>query len=317
MKINWIICAVLCSRWGFSVDEWRSTKRYLEGEFGNNFGPRQALLGLQDFLQNSLGRSLREVSPEQLLDLEHQIQVSCDKGLQWVIVGEPDYPSAFNHLQNPPLVFNYLGEPVWKTLPMISIVGARDPRSWTEQWMDLELQKFLQLRRACIVSGGARGVDQLAHGASLRQALPTTVVVPSGLLELYPANLGHLKTPVLESGGCFLSEFLPFTKMQKHHFHQRNRLISALGIFTLILDAKMRSGTYMTAKHSLEVGRPVLIVPSHPYDVANQGGVFLLSEGGTLIRDAQDLVMIFDAESCVIPQLALPLGIEKMETTYL
>ncbi len=124
----------------------------------------------------------------------------------------------------------------------------------------------------------------------------TVVVVPSGLGCLYPDTLKEWITPVLNQGGCFLSEYAFEQKMHKHLFHHRNRLIAALGKATLLVEARKRSGTLITAHQAIQLGRPLWVVPGHPHDPHFSGSLDLLSEGAVMIRDAQDLSMYFTSE---------------------
>ena len=84
--------------------------------------------------------------------------------------------------------------------------------------------------------------------------------------------------------------------MHKHLFHHRNRLIAALGRASLIVEARKRSGTLITAQQAAQLGRPVWGVPWHPRDPNFQGSLDLLSEWAQLVRDAQDLSMFFHSE---------------------
>ncbi|MEN0058951.1 MAG: DNA-processing protein DprA, partial [Bdellovibrio sp.] len=179
----------------------------------------------------------------------------------------------------------------------LSVVGSREPCYDSLQWMEKELSAFCEEKKPLIVSGGARGVDQKSHGVALRKKHPTVVVLPSGLENMYPGTLLEWVKPVLDSGGCFLSEYAFTQRMHKYLFHHRNRLIAALGEATLLVEARRRSGTLMTANQAVQMGRPVWVVPGHPHDVHFSGSLDLLSEGALMVRDAQDLSMYFGVEN--------------------
>lgn len=233
----------------------------------------------------SLFDSLLKIHSQQLM-----------QGVQFVVYGHELYPASCYLMADPPLCLSFLGAPAWLAERSLSVVGSREPSAESLRWMESELSQFCETERALIVSGGARGVDQKAHGVALRKGCPTVVVLPSGLGELYPSSLQDWVRPVLDGGGCFVSEYDFGQKMHKHLFHHRNRLIAALGAVTLLVEAKRRSGTLITAHQAAQMGRAVCVVPGHPQDPHFAGCLDLLSEGAIMIRDAQDLSMFFHSE---------------------
>jgi DNA processing protein len=101
---------------------------------------------------------------------------------------------------------------------------------------------------------------------------------------------------VLAGGGALLSEFEDAMPMQKHFFSRRNRLISSLGCATVIIEARRRSGTLITAREALDQSKPLWVLPGHPMDPRMQGSLDLIIEGGTPLRDAEDLNLLFASE---------------------
>jgi DNA processing protein len=155
---------------------------------------------------------------------------------------------------------------------------------------------FFEKQVCYSVSGGARGIDQKAHSLSLLAETPTVAFLPSGMNALYPRQFSDWIKPIVQQGGAVISEYEDEQEMQKHHFLQRNRLISALAEATLIIEAGLKSGTLLTAKQSVEQSRPVWVLPGHPLDSGFKGSVNLICEGATPVRDAQDLSVLFDSE---------------------
>lgn len=90
-----------------------------------------------------------------------------------------------------------------------------------------------------------------------------------------------------------MSEYPYEQEMRKQHFHDRNRLIAGLGNMTLLVEARRRSGSLITAQRTIELGKTVLIVPGHPCDGSHLGNLDLLTDGASPVRDAQDLSMFF------------------------
>lgn len=219
-----------------------------------------------------------------------------EQGVQMLSYGEDSYPRSCYLMEDPPLTLTYWGVPSWQSGRSLAVVGSREPCFESTQWMEKEFSDFCERAKPVVVSGGARGVDQKAHAIALRHHLRTVVVLPSGLNNLYPESLREWIEPVIANGGCFLSEYSFEQRMHKHLFHHRNRLIAALGCASLLIEARRRSGTLITAHQALQLGRPVWVVPGHPLDVHFGGSLDLLSEGAFLIRDAEDLFMSFNSE---------------------
>lgn len=218
------------------------------------------------------------------------------RGVQFLVYGEALFPSLCYWMAEPPLTLSYLGCAAWLNEKTLSVVGSREPSIDSVQWMEKDFTQFCEIEKPCVVSGGARGVDQKSHTIALRKECGTIVVLPSGLGNLYPASLRDWVVPVLNQGGCFLSEYAYDQPMHKHLFHHRNRLIAALGKASLLIEARRRSGTLITAQQALQLGRPVWVVPGHPLDPHFLGSLDLLAEGACMVRDAQDLSMFFSSE---------------------
>jgi DNA processing protein len=220
----------------------------------------------------------------------------AQQGVQFAVYGTNLFPSHCYLMGDPPLTLSFQGSPVWLMEKSIAVVGSREPSQDSLKWLEKELAEFCRIEKSLIVSGGARGIDQKAHAIALRNNCPTIIVLPSGLGQIYPASLKNWLEPVLAGGGCVLSEYDYSQKMHKYLFHHRNRLIAALGLVTLLVEAKRKSGTLITAQQAAQLGRPVGVVPGHPYDPHFAGCLDLLSEGATIIRDAQDLSIFLKAE---------------------
>lgn len=258
------------------------------------------------FLWSEFSARLKEFAPEVLFYLESKRAVykelasqnlkRSQEGYHFVVIGSNEYPDAFYLMSDPPISFTYFGSPIWLYRKCVSIVGSRDARAESMQWIENEYSQFLVDHSAITVSGGARGVDQAAHLMAIRKHQPTVVVLPSGLGQIYPQSLSDWKKSILDVGGCFLSEYNFEQRMQKYLFHHRNRLIAAFGKVLIIVEARRRSGTMITAQLAAQWGVPVLVVPGHPSDQNFLGSLDLLSEGATLLRDAQDLGMFFESE---------------------
>lgn len=216
---------------------------------------------------------------------------------RWITPEDTYFPQKLLELEEVPFILRVEGDFVWRASNGLAVVGSRDPQSYSIQWMEKYLHEFLSCRNCYIASGGARGVDQKAHFLALETKRPTLVFLPSGLDKVYPPNLNRFKSEIISQGGTFISEYSSDMEIKKHHFIRRNRLISGIAEATLIVEARQKSGTMITAREAIDQHRPLWIVPGHPLDLAMEGNNELLIAGATPIINAQDLKCLFDSET--------------------
>jgi DNA processing protein len=141
----------------------------------------------------------------------------------------------------------------------VGIVGSRAATQYGEH-VATELGYGLARRAVVVVSGGAYGIDAAAHRGALAAGGSTVVVSAAGLDRPYPVGNRALYERAAD-GGLVLSESPPGMAPHRHRFLSRNRLIAALATGTVVVEAARRSGAANTAKHCVELGRPVMAVP--------------------------------------------------------
>ena len=218
-------------------------------------------------------------------------------------LGHAQYPAAFLHLSHPPLMVYAQGQLSWALPDAVAMVGSRNP---TPQGAQTAEQLACALARAgmCVVSGLALGVDGAAHRGAL-QAAPVTptsspthaprpcvrtiAVVGTGLDRVYPRQ-HHALAQAIAAQGWLLSEYPLGTPPLAHHFPQRNRLIAALGLGTLVVEAALQSGSLITATQALELGREVLAIPGSIHAPQSRGCHALIRDGAKLVETAQDVL---------------------------
>ncbi len=210
---------------------------------------------------------------------------------QVVGLDDPEYPENLKLIAEPPVALAVLGNIDALRGDMLSIVGSREPAPESIEWMETYVPELIKLG-VVVVSGGARGIDQRAHSLALRNKSRTVVVLPSGFQNIYPRDLEFWKDMIIEKGGCFVSELAPSVPMRNHYFHQRNRIVVGLSRTLLLVEAKRRSGSSMTGRLAAEHNRNVCVVPGPPLRRNWGGGLDLICDGATFVRDAVDVWMI-------------------------
>jgi len=238
------------------------------------------------------------INQHDLDEAQSYIDSLIKRDIKFTYPGHPDYPLSFYKMIEPPLFLEFKGEPCWQNYKTLSVVGARKVDQLTRQWMNSELSDFLEHKNdIAIVSGGAEGVDQIAHLLSLKLNRPTVVVLPCGLEKLFPFNLVKLSESFIRNGGCLLTEFEYDQSVRRNYFYFRNRLIAAFSQITLVVQAEKKSGTFLTVHHALQNGKTILTVPAHPMMSSFSGNQHLMKEGAFFVSDRQALLDFWEAES--------------------
>ncbi|WP_448810294.1 DNA-processing protein DprA [Agromyces bauzanensis] len=158
----------------------------------------------------------------------------------------------------------------------ISLVGARAATGYGEH-VAMEASAGLVDRGFTIVSGGAYGIDGMAHRAALASDGVTVAFLAGGVDRFYPLGHESLLTRIAESGAV-VSELPCGAAPTKWRFLQRNRLIAAAADATVVLEAGIRSGSLNTAGHAATLGRPLGAVPGPVTSPASAGCHRLLRE---------------------------------------
>ncbi|WP_419766076.1 MAG: DNA-processing protein DprA [Arcobacter sp.] len=159
-------------------------------------------------------------------------------------------------LQNKPTIY-YKGNLELLKKPKISIVGTRKPFNYT-QLLTHQLAQKLSLVGNCIVSGGAMGVDAIAHKAA---GVENTILVsPCGINYKYPAINKKLITQI-EQEGLLLSPFDEDFKATNYSFVQRNEIVVALGDILIVSQADLNSGSLRSVEYAKKMGKDIYVLP--------------------------------------------------------
>jgi DNA processing protein len=196
----------------------------------------------------------------------------------WVLTPlDGDYPACLHELEEPPTVIFGLGSRASLVgQRMVAVVGTRRPTGMG-RGLATRIGARLAQAGATVVSGLAVGIDGAAHLAALESGGQTVAVVGSGLDDPGPAVHRRLAAAI-SAHGAVISELAPGVRATAGTFPRRNRIVSALGSATIVVEAPARSGALITARHALEQGRLLLVVPGRPLDPTVAGNLALLRE---------------------------------------
>src|SRR5699024_9337460 len=140
-----------------------------------------------------------------------------------------------------------------------------------------------------IVSGLVYGIDRFAHELTLKYNGNTIAVLGSGFNHLYPQAHDGLFKDIAQKG-LVITEYPPHIRARKHHFPERNRIVSGLTVATLVIEAKEKSGTNITVEHALEQGKEIYAVPGSILCSKTKGCHKMIQEGAKLVMSANDIL---------------------------
>lgn len=206
------------------------------------------------------------------------------------VISRPDsrFPALLAAIHDPPETLWIRGDIDILRTPAVAIVGSRAASAYALE-VARRLGADLARRNITIVSGMARGIDSAAHRGALDAGGLTIAVFGCGVDVIYPPEHQGLAAEITERG-ALLSEFPPGMPPLKHHFPQRNRIISGLSLAVVIVEAAEGSGSLITADFALEQGRTVLAVPGNVLGGRNYGAHALLRDGAKLVECADDIL---------------------------
>ena len=200
----------------------------------------------------------------------------------------PDSPSPLRAIADPPPLLRLRGDASALSGPAIAIVGSRQPTPAGRETA-YAFARALAGAGLVVVSGLAAGIDAAAHRGAMDAGGRTVAVCGTGLDIVYPENHAGLARRIV-GAGALLSEFPPGTRPLPHHFPRRNRLISGLALGVLVVEARHRSGSLITARLAAEQGREVFALPGSIHNPLARGCHRLIRDGARLVETADEVL---------------------------
>lgn len=196
----------------------------------------------------------------------------------WVLYESESFPKCLRNIHNPPAILYA----IWKLNPWALPISVVWSRECSLPW-ELITRTFIRGFRwkgVSIISGGALGIDTIAHNAALEFWLHTVAILGSSLDYLYPRSNERLFETMVEKWGAIVSHFPINTPAAQYTFPVRNELIAGWSVGTLVTEARERSGSLITAQLALDMGRLIFAVPTDPSRVNARGWNMLLRDSG-------------------------------------
>jgi DNA processing protein len=238
--------------------------------------------GITSAIAQAIIESRREFS------IEEEIQRLTKMGVNFCVIGDPDYPTPLLSLYDPPPILYMKGKWLPQDEKALAVVGSRKTTNYG-QLVTRKLITELVHYGVTIISGLARGIDSHAHEAALQANGRTIAVLAGGCARIYPRENHRLAQRISENG-ALISEYPPETDVRAGQFPARNRIISGLSKGVIIVEAGRKSGALITADQALDQGRDVFAVPGPITSPNSQGTNELIKQGAKMVTSIDDIL---------------------------
>lgn len=205
-----------------------------------------------------------------------------------ITVLDEDYPERLKYIYDKPIVLYTKGNYNLEDSLAIGIVGSRKATAYGK-WACEKFTKELVNLGVTIVSGLAMGIDSVAHKTAIEAGGRTIGVLGNGIDVIYPKNNYGLYNEVSKNGAVF-TEFPLGMQPFNYNFPQRNRIISGLSIGVVVIEAKEKSGSLITAHLALDQGKEVFALPGNINSIYSGGTNRLIKDGARPLLDIDDII---------------------------
>jgi DNA processing protein len=216
------------------------------------------------------------------------------------------YPALLHSAERHPIALFVMGNPEVLKDPQLAVVGTRNPTAQGRETAR-EFSEYLAVRGLAITSGLAEGIDSAAHRGALAAQGITLAVLGSGADVIYPRSNAPLAEEIRYQGAV-ISGFPLGTPPRRENFPQRNQIIAGLSLGTLVVEAARRSGSLITARWAVELGRALFAVPGSIHSPLSGGCHELIRQGAKLTETAHDILSELDFSAFFAERTAAAAG---------
>ena len=221
-------------------------------------------------------------------DLDKEWDRLLARGISFVSLEQQNYPGRLREIYDPPYGLYYIGRLPEDEAPAAAIVGGRVCSDYGEE-VAKRAGRCLAANGVSVISGMARGIDGYGHEGALSGGGRTYAVLGCGVNVVYPPEHAALYEHILEKGGI-LSEYPPDMAPRPGFFPMRNRIIAGLSDVLLIIEAKEKSGSLITADCALDQGKDIYAAPGRITDPLSAGCNRLIRQGAGILLSPEELV---------------------------
>ncbi|PRR84187.1 DNA-processing protein DprA [Clostridium vincentii] len=246
--------------------------------------------------ETSILKKLQDYNKKvELEKAEDMLSWMNDNKVGLITIQNEEYPESLKNIQYPPYGLFYKGNIELLKNKIVAIVGSRTCTTYGIQVTKL-LTKELINYNITIISGGAKGIDSVAHNTVIEDDRSTIVVLGCGIDVVYPMQ-NKLLFKQIERNGLILSEFLPKTAPLSFNFPRRNRIISGLSELVLVIEASEKSGSLITANYAMEQNKDVMVIPGSIFSKGSVGCNRLIRDGAQMFCSMEDLYLLLKLDT--------------------
>ncbi|PPR09238.1 MAG: hypothetical protein CFH44_00419 [Proteobacteria bacterium] len=252
-----------------------------------------------DEINSKLKRKIKLATEK---DIKQEANQLAKLGGFFLFEDDENYPEQLKFISDNPVVLTCLGNIDLLKRKQVAVVGARSV-SVLGLKLTRKMAGTLAKKGYVVTSGLARGVDSLAHLGALDENGATIAVLGSSVDFCYPAENKELYDSILANGGLIISENKVGSGIiSKHQFPKRNRIITALSEAVVVTECTKKSGSLITAKLALEMGKELFAVPGHPLDKHFEGTNDLIKQScAHVLTNIDDLLNVIGEADDYIP----------------
>jgi DNA processing protein len=225
--------------------------------------------------------------------IERALRWASEQGQTLVTPAHAWYPERLRQLPDAPLVLYACGAVRRLEHEALALVGARNA---TPDGLDHAhaFAWYLAEQGFAVVSGLAHGIDAAAHRGALKagpECGGTIAVLGTGADIIYPTAHRALADEILSSDGLILSEFALGSPALAAHFPKRNRIVAGLSLGVVVVEAALKSGSLITARLAVDMGREVFAIPGSIHSPLARGPHALIKQGAKLVESGADILV--------------------------
>lgn len=260
----------------------------------DNFGSPSAVFGAQpadwSAVEGVLPRVIEQIMARKVLaEAEKELRFVEDNQVQVAFIGEEDYPVRLRQCADAPVILYSKGNFNPNQRRVLGVVGTRNATSYGKEICRRIIGELAE-ENILVVSGMAYGIDYCAHKAALEAELPTAAVFAHGLDTIYPSDHRKTAEAMLANGG-WVTEFRSQTRMDRHFFPRRNRIVAGLCDGVLVVESDKKGGSLITADIANSYSREVMAIPGKPSDLRSKGCNWLIkTDRAALVENAADIL---------------------------
>jgi len=210
------------------------------------------------------------------------------KGVRLIDIKDTQYPQRLKQTNKPPFLLYVIGRLPEEHIPTVAIIGARECSGYGVVMAQAFAVRLAQAG-VNVISGMARGIDGVSQEAAVAAGGSTFAVLGCGVDVCYPASNRKLYEAIRYNGGI-ISPYAPGTRPRKTLFPYRNQIVAGLADALLVVEARQKSGTWITVDRALEQGKDVYAVPGRLTDRLSDGCNLLISQGAGIALSPEDLL---------------------------